>query len=238
MPQYLCTGCGVAYGASEAPPDACLVCGRHDWITPGELRTGYANELHQEAPGITGMVTEPPFALGQRALLVRSAAGNVLWNCLSLIDSATVAAVQECGGVAAIAISHPRFGGSMAEWSRAFGGAPVYIHAAMRQLVAEPDPGLVFWSGEKQLIGSGFTMLWCGESMLHWAAGAGGRGALLAHAAGLDSATLATVLAPYRFEHLHGAFPGENVFENARDTLLASASGHSGQGGGGAMLSC
>jgi hypothetical protein len=48
------------------------------------------------------------------------------------------------GGLGAIAISHPPYYGSMVEWSRAFGGVPIYVHAAEREWVLRPDPAIVF----------------------------------------------------------------------------------------------
>ena len=48
-------------------------------------------------PGLTEIVTEPKFAIGQRALLVEAPGGNVLWDCVSLIDDATIAAVEALG---------------------------------------------------------------------------------------------------------------------------------------------
>jgi hypothetical protein len=35
--------------------------------------------------------------------------GNVLWDCVSLIDDATVTIINALGGLRAIAISHPHF---------------------------------------------------------------------------------------------------------------------------------
>jgi len=35
--------------------------------------------------------------------------GNILWDCVSLIDSDTVARIQALGGISAIAISHPHY---------------------------------------------------------------------------------------------------------------------------------
>jgi hypothetical protein len=39
----------------------------------------------------------PAFAIGQRALLVHTPNGNILWDCLSLIDAATVELVVILG---------------------------------------------------------------------------------------------------------------------------------------------
>ena len=72
---------------------------------------------------------------------------------MPLIDEAVVEAVKALGGISAIAISHPHYYSSMVEWSRAFGGVPIYLHAADRQWVMRPDPAIVFWDGETQAAG-------------------------------------------------------------------------------------
>ena len=90
----------------------------------------------------------PGFAIGQRALLLRTAAGNILWDCISFIDDATVEIVRSLGGISAIAISHPHFYASMVEWSRAFGDAPVHLHAADRRWVMRADANVTYWDGE------------------------------------------------------------------------------------------
>src|SRR5262249_41316019 len=109
---------------------------------------------------------------------------NVLWDCLSLLDEAVVEAVKALGGVSAIAISHPHYYSSMVEWSRAFGGVPIYLHVADRQWVMRPDRAIVFWEGEARGLAEGLTLVRCGGGFgggagRHWAGGAGGKGALL-----------------------------------------------------------
>src|SRR6185503_6817292 len=102
----------------------------------------------------------------------------------SLLDDATVELVQGLGGLRAIAISHPHFYTAMVEWSHAFGGIPVYIHAADREWIMRPDPCLVTWEGERQQISPDMVLIRCGGhfeggTVMHWAAGADGGGALL-----------------------------------------------------------
>ena len=72
----------------------------------------------------------------------------------------------------------------MVEWSRAFGGIPIYLHADDHQWVMRPDKDIIFWEGETNVLGEGLTLIRCGGhfdggTVLHWAAGAEGRGALL-----------------------------------------------------------
>ncbi len=192
MNNYICVTCGVQYAASEEPPEHCPICederqyvgpNGQQWTTLAELKHGRRNLIKLQEPGLIGIGSDPEFAIGQRALLVQAAAGNVLWDCISLLDEATVGAVQQVGGIKNIAISHPHFYSSMVEWAHAF-GASIYLHADDRQWVMRPDPAVVFWEGERLGLDDGLTLVRCGGhfpggTVLHWPAGAGGRGALL-----------------------------------------------------------
>jgi glyoxylase-like metal-dependent hydrolase (beta-lactamase superfamily II) len=193
MPNFICTTCGSQFGATAAPPPHCAVCEDErqyvnvrgqQWTLLEDLARDHHNVVRPQEPNLHGIGTEPAFAIGQRALLVQAPGGNVLWDCLSLIDDASSRAVQDLGGLAAIAISHPHYYASMVEWGRGFGGVPIYLHAADRQWVMRPDPAIVFWEGETRALAEGLTLVRCGGhfdggTVLHWAAGASGRGALL-----------------------------------------------------------
>jgi len=192
MPAYICKTCGSQYPESAAPPDRCPICQDErqyvgwkgqQWTTLEALRAGHRNEIRAGEPDLFGIGTEPQVAIGQRALLVRSPAGNVLWDCTPLVDGSTVEAIQELGGIRAIAISHPHFYSTMVDWAHAF-DAPIYLHAADRQHVVRPDPAISFWDGETKSLGEGITLInagghFAGGTVLHWAQGAEGRGALL-----------------------------------------------------------
>jgi hypothetical protein len=177
------------------PPEACPVCdderqyvghGGQRWTTADELGRERTTELHQIEPGLWGIETRPSFAIGQRAHLVQTPAGNLLWESVSSISEPAVARIRELGGAAAIAISHPHFYSSMVEWSRALGGAPIWLHSADRQWVMRPDGAIRFWEGEtaEPVPGSGLRLLRIGGHFpglqgLLWPGGAEGRGALL-----------------------------------------------------------
>ena len=110
--------------------------------------------------------------------------GNVLWDCLSLIDDATVEAIGALGGIAALAMSHPHMFGSMVEWSHAFGHAPIYLHADFEGWVQRPDPVITFWQGDRYDLDEGPSLYRCGghftgSTVLLWQQGAAGRGVLL-----------------------------------------------------------
>jgi glyoxylase-like metal-dependent hydrolase (beta-lactamase superfamily II) len=192
MENYICETCGTQQAASAQPPARCAICederqyigwkGQR-WTTLAALSHDHHNRLQLEEPDLTGIGTEPAFAIGQRALLVQTPAGNVVWDCITLLDAATIDAVRALGGIRAIAISHPHYYATMVEWARAF-DAPVYLHAADREWVLRPDPAIIFWEGEEQRLWSGLTLIRCGghfpgSTVLHWPAGAAGRGALL-----------------------------------------------------------
>jgi hypothetical protein len=97
MPAFICTACGTQYPPSEAPPGACLICtderqfvsaSGQSWTTLDGLRKAHSNKFRRLATGLTTIETIPAFAIGQRAILARTPAGNVLWDCLALIDEA------------------------------------------------------------------------------------------------------------------------------------------------------
>jgi glyoxylase-like metal-dependent hydrolase (beta-lactamase superfamily II) len=194
MPNFICTTCGTQYAESDQPPAACAVCQDErqyvkvtgqQWTTLERLRLTHRNSIKFEEPGLIGVGIDPPFAIGQRALFLRTPKAHVLWDCLPLLDEAVVEAIKALGSISAIAISHPHYYSSMVEWSRAFGGVPIYLHAADRQWVMRPDQALVFWQGETRTLDDGLTLVRCGGhfdggTALHWSEGAGGRGALLA----------------------------------------------------------
>jgi len=200
MPAFICTACGMQYPPSDMPPDVCRVCeeerqftppGGQSWTTLERLSVGHLNGFYQHEPGLIGIRTLPVFAIGQRALLLCTPQGNILWDCISLIDAATVTLIKGLGGLRAIAISHPHFYTTLVEWSRAFGNVPVHVHADDSAWVMRPDPCIRPWQGETMQLLPGVTLIrggghFPGGCMLHWAAGAEGRGVVC-------SADIATV---------------------------------------------
>ena len=189
----ICVTCGTQFGEAASPPASCPICddirqhvppGGQAWTTLDALQRRHRNSYRVLEPALLGIGMAPEFGIGQRALLIRSPRGNILWDCISLIDDATVALLNGIGGVTAIAISHPHYYTTMVDWSHAFGRIPVYLHAADREHVQRQDPVLQFWDGDTRRLHDGLTLVRCGGhfaggTVLHWSAGAGGRGALL-----------------------------------------------------------
>jgi hypothetical protein len=182
MTTFVCKACGTQYPPSDEPPGACSICEDarqyipHDegqvWLTWDEVRGGRSADIRDDH-GILGIGSDPGFAIGQRALLVKSAVGNVLWDCISYLDDEIVERISAEGGLAAIAISHPHYYGAMVEWAYTF-ACPIHLHEAERKWVMRPDPAVRFWEGETNTLGGGVTLVRCGGhfeggQVLHWA---------------------------------------------------------------------
>ena len=214
MHAFICTACGTQYPPSAAAPAECPICTEErqyvpprgqTWTTTAALAASHVNGWRQHEPGLLGVGTQPQFAIGQRAILVTTPHGNILWDCISLLDPATVALIKGLGGLAGIAISHPHFYTSMVDWSRAFGDVPIHLHAADERWIMRPDAAIKLWSGETFELVPGVTLIrggghFPGGAMLHWAAGAGGRGALL-------SSDIATVTTDRKFLSFMRSYP-------------------------------
>jgi hypothetical protein len=258
MPAFICITCGTQYPPSQTPPGACPICtderqfvpaAGQSWTTLDALRKTHSNKFRRLAPGLTTIESTPAFGIGQRAILARTPAGNVLWDCIALVDDATVDVLNGLGGVKAIAISHPHYYTTMGEWSRALGGVPIYLHSADRQWVMRADPAVEFWDGDTKAIGPGLTLVrlgghFDGGTVLHWAEWEG-RGVVLAgdilqvvpsghvsfmwsypNLIPLSAATvdrMAEILEPFAFDAVYGAFSGRGQIDvNGKQAVAAS----------------
>jgi hypothetical protein len=184
MKTFLCRACGTQYPPAEgAPPGTCPICEDerqyipHDkgqrWVEWREFVDAHKAEVRADH-GILGIGVRPSFGIDQRALLVTSSAGNVLWDCTPYLDDEIVARIGAEGGLVGIAISHPHYYSAMVEWAHAF-DCPIHLHEADRQWVMRPDPAIRFWDGETNDLGGGVTLVRCGGhfeggQVLHWAA--------------------------------------------------------------------
>ncbi len=260
MPAFICTTCGIQYSESEVPPEECRICADErqyvgldgqQWTTLDALASSHHNRLTEEEPGLCSFVTEPRFAIGQRAFLVQTPAGNVLWDCISLLDDQATEAIADAGGLKAIAISHPHYYTTCVEWSRTFGGVPVYLHAADKQWLTRPDGAIRYWDGGTLELTGGLTLIRCGGhfeggTVLHWKEGAEGRGALLAGdiiqvvpdrrwvsfmysypnlipLSGRAIRRVVNSVEPFAFDRVYGAFPMLTVPADGKRAVTRSA---------------
>lgn len=186
----VCRTCAVQYPPDGAP-DVCVICaderqwvpaGGQRWTTLADLAAeGHALDIRVLEPGLTGVGVSPALGIGQRACLVRTDHGNLLWDCVGYLDEPAVAAIADLGGVAGIAVSHPHFYGAMVAWSRAF-DAPLWLPTADREWVVRDDADIRWWADEVVPL-PGLHLVQCGghfdgSTVLVWPDGADGRGAL------------------------------------------------------------
>ena len=164
---FICVACGTQYAPSTEPPLECAICtddrqyvpneGQR-WTTHDELVT--SQRLRTELDdGLVGIGVHGRFGIPQRALLVDTAVGTVMWDCISVATPAAVTELQRRGGVEMIAISHPHFYSSMVEWSDALGGVPILLHADDADWVMRPSPHIRFWHGDRLDIADDTTLL-------------------------------------------------------------------------------
>lgn len=154
---YICGTCGTQYPERDTPPALCPICADDRqyippqgqwWTTLDEIRREHTNRFDELEPGITRIVTEPKFGIGQQAYLVETSQGNTLWDCITLIDDDTIAEIRRRGGIEGIAISHPHYYTTMVEWSRSFGNVPIWLHAANKGWVMRPDDAVEYFNDD------------------------------------------------------------------------------------------
>jgi glyoxylase-like metal-dependent hydrolase (beta-lactamase superfamily II) len=257
MATMVCVTCGNHF--PEPQPQVCAVCAdERQWLPPGGQRwttlagleaAGHRSDVRPVEPGLTGIGAEPPFAIGQRSLLVRTPEGNLLWDPSGFIDAAAVAAVRAAGGLRFVTASHPHFYGAIDEWARAF-GAEICVPAADEGWLRSGS-AVRTWSGTLGVL-PGVTLVQCGghfpgSAVVHWAAGADGRGVLLSGdtvivTPGEDRVTfvwsapnrlplsqaavrgVADAVRPYAFDRIYGGWWTPVLRSGAWDTVQRSAS--------------
>ena len=193
MTLWICKTCGAQHAPSATPPAHCAICederqyvgaNGQEWLDRDGISASHANDWRDIEPGLVGIGLTPAIAIGQRALLVQTPQGNVLWDCVPMLDEPTAARIRALGGVKAMCFSHPHFYTGMVEWSEALGGVPIRLPEADLAHVMRPSPLIEPWSGDRLEIVPGVTVHrlgghFAGSSVLEWSAGAGGKGALL-----------------------------------------------------------
>ncbi|WP_419899460.1 MBL fold metallo-hydrolase [Roseomonas sp. USHLN139] len=256
MPTYLCATCGTSFAPAAAPPRSCPICeeerqyvpaGGQAWTTTAALAAGHRNAWRRHQPGLYSLQTVPAFAINQRAFLVRTPQGHILWDCIALLDEATREIIAALGGLAGIALSHPHYYTTMQDWAAAF-DVPVHLHAADRAHVVRPDDRLRFWEGDSLPLAERLTLVragghYAGGTVLHWAEGEGvllvgdivqvtpgARGVSFQwsypNMLPLSAARLRQLtdrLAPWRYQRIYGAFLGQEVAQGGEAMVAACA---------------
>jgi hypothetical protein len=238
MAAYICTTCGTQYAPTPKPPASCPIClderqyvtpAGQSWTTLDVLAQRNMNAIRELEPGLISLLTFPHFGIGQRALFLRTPHGNVLWDCIALVDRATVEMINAMGGIKAMAISHPHY----------------------RKWIMRSGPSISLWKGETKELLPGLTLIcsgghYRGGTVLHWPAGAGGKGTLLSgdivqvvqdnksvsfmwsfpNIIPLSAPRVEGVvnsLKPYAFDRIHGAFADRTIWSDGKGVLERSA---------------
>ncbi|HVP23608.1 MAG TPA: hypothetical protein VMS77_06825 [Conexivisphaerales archaeon] len=261
MTKYVCKTCGVQFGDSRRPPRVCPICTNdrqyvgwegQQWTSLEEMRRrGFRNRVERVRAGLHQIITNPPFAIGQRAFLVQTKLGNLLWDCVTYLDDSTISIIRDLGGIDAIAMSHPHLYGSFLEWSEAFGGIPVFLHELDRKWAQRKGEKITYWKGRKTSPLAGLELIdlgghFDGSSVLYWRPDDAGKGVLLTgdtiyvvmdrkwvsfmhsfpNLIPLPARTvraIASRIRPYEFEELYSGFEGREVVGGADRAVQRSA---------------
>lgn len=251
---WICVTCGTQFPPAATTPDSCPVCEDERqyvgldgqlWTTLEALNRDHSNTFTELEHGVVAIQTQPKFGIGQRAILIQTPQGNILWDCISLLDESTKQRVEELGGVQAMAISHPHYYASMIEWSHAFGNAPIYLHQSDHPWVMRSDETIQFWSGETYALLGGFQLIrigghFDGYQILHqpgvvfvgdlpqvcmdrkWVSFMYSYPNLIPLAK-KDVNYIAGQMGRLDYDRLYGAFPHQNITQDAKAMVARSA---------------
>jgi hypothetical protein len=176
----ICTTCGTQYPEGFSIDSGCPICNDDRQYVPDEgqgwtdlekLQNKHSIILKQLNEQLYELKITPPFAIGQRALLVVTPGGNILWDCIALINEPVVEFIRAKGGLKAIALSHPHYYTVMNEWANAF-DCPIYIHEKDAQWVFNKGKHVTFWGDVEKELWYGIKLInvgghFPGSSILH-----------------------------------------------------------------------
>ena len=153
--QKICCTCGTQY-STNFTSDTCYICSEERqyipemgqlWTDHSSLMMNYKNKFVKHHNHLFEIVIEPTFAIGQRAFLVISEGGNILLDCVPLLDQETIDFIHSKGGLKAICFSHPHYYSNMNDWAETF-DCPIYIHKKDEQFIVDKGIKVFLWEGE------------------------------------------------------------------------------------------
>ncbi|WP_315817910.1 MBL fold metallo-hydrolase [Paraflavitalea speifideaquila] len=218
------------------------------WINYASILNNYSIHISERDTDLYDLRLVPAFAIGQRTFLVQSAGGNILWDCLPLLDEPTVAYIQSRGGLKGIAISHPHYYSLMALWAKTF-DCPIYLHEADEQWIVDKRDHVQLWSGSHKPLWDGMSLVhtpghFAGSTVMHLPHH-GAKGTLLAgdsifvsrdrKQVGFmysfpnyvpmpprDVKSIHKRLSPLQFDSMYSAFDQLNIYTGAKDIFEGS----------------
>jgi len=177
--QIICSTCGTYYPV-ESAPKLCNVCLEErqyipvtgqSWTRLADLHRKHSIKINKLHDKLYELEIDPMFAIGQRAMLVISKKGNVLWDCIPLLDEATIEFIRSKGGLSAIAFSHPHYYSNMNDWAETF-DCPVYIHQNDAEHIMVKGERVKLWQGDEMELLDGIKIMligghFAGSCILH-----------------------------------------------------------------------
>jgi len=165
---------------SFQPADTCPICaddrqyipaGGQRWTTETALHDKHSVKARLLRPNVYELELTPTFAIGQRAILILSPEGNILWDCIPLLDETLITFIKAKGGLRAIAFSHPHYYSNMHQWACTF-DCPIYIHSSDKQWTFGKEEKVTFWEGEELPLWNDMRLInlgghFPGSSILH-----------------------------------------------------------------------
>jgi hypothetical protein len=255
--KIICTACGTQYHSVSTTGAVCPICEDdrqyvpetgQGWTNLDELQRLYsviAQQLHNH---LYELKTVPAFAIGQRALLVLAPGGNILWDCIALLNEPIIELIQSEGGLKAIAFSHPHYYTTMNEWAGVF-DCPVYIHQLDEPWIYNKGERISLWEGREKELWDGMKLInvgghFPGSSILQ-VPFLSDKGAILCgdtfyvspskrHAAVMYSypnriplpvgevARIRAQMLTIQFDSLYGFYDYQNVYGNAKELIVSS----------------
>jgi hypothetical protein len=164
--QKVCTACGTHY-PEDYTENICRICAEErqavpeegqTWTTHNRLKETSKTKIVKLNDNLFEIVIEPSFAIGQRAFLVISESGNILWDCIPLLDETTIKFLNSKGGIKAIAFSHPHYYSNMNFWAIEF-DCPIYIHKNDHLYIVDKGSNVKLWEGNEQPLWEGIKII-------------------------------------------------------------------------------
>lgn len=163
----ICAACGTEFPIFGVLPEFCPICSDDRQYVPDDIQTwtcfndlveNYSVVIKEISHHLFELKAAPLFAIGQRALLVTAPEGNILWDCIPLLNEPTIEFIKSKGGLKAIAFSHPHFYSTMNRWAAVF-DCPIYIHQNDEQWIVNKGSRVNLWSGTEKPLWNGMKLI-------------------------------------------------------------------------------
>ncbi|HTE26043.1 MBL fold metallo-hydrolase [Flavitalea sp.] len=251
----ICSTCGTQYKTHKQ--EICFICSDERqyipeqgqaWTTHQQLLQKHNVEVLKLQDNLFQFTVSPAIGIGQRALLLLSPEGNILWDCIPLLDDIVTEFIRSKGGLKAIAFSHPHFFSNMSQWADKF-DCPVYINAKDKNWIFNKGNHITLWEGEQKHLWDDICITnlgghFPGSSILHARQSSPG-GMILSGDTVLVSADkkhisimysypnriplpikdanrIMSKLKTLEFDSLYSAFPNLGITKNVKEILSAS----------------